>query len=892
MQKIITMSYWYYNYNYRKARRPKKTSTTPVQRKKFGQTFWGQHWLNSLKGIDYSNRLPRGSAYANNGSVLSHEISGNKISAKVQGSMPKPYNVTVEVPVFTQSEKEKLTGILTSNPAWLAGLLNRQLPQELLAEAQKYNIKIFPSAWSDFKMNCSCPDWAVPCKHLAAVIYILSSEIDLNPMLVLNLHELDILAELKKKKIDVSKDIQEELPSLSSGVKFQKKNLLPEADKSRQSAVGSPQSAVHTQEINFSDLDYSHLPETGASLLNLLSEETPFYHKNAKNELLSFFNSVKRDIKRVHSDISDLKAEHLRTCIDARIYIPRKEIRPHIKLVFENEIKNYDLGELSAWMLKIDLPDTLNWCYPMKTMYEMINFSSRLISSGNTIPQLVTHNNTARFIWFPLIQNQTVKQILDKFNMAFPSHALLFEGEKPEETGFPEITNSGLICALFITSFIRVMNEDEHKKGKSDVLLSAFSGFDSELLSDSSVANAMQLWLKKLHVAKSRFTPVLQVEDKYPEFRVSLLIDDKERTDTPPVIFKNFSEDKRYQDEKMGVLKNLMLLGNHFKQLSELVNNTKKKYLSYSTNEFTTLLFGMLPVMKLLGVEVLLPKNMAKVTAPKLSLMIKNKSGEKPRSFLDLYEMLGFDWQIAVGDMLMDKEEFFKLLGNFTGLVKLKDRFVMLSPEELEKLKKQLSNPPHPDHNDTVRALLSEDYDGAPLGIDPKLTKLIKQWTGPGKESLPEELNATLRPYQVRGYEWLYKNSKLGIGSILADDMGLGKTLQAIAFMLKLKQNGELQKKKALVIAPTTLLTNWAREIDKFTGSLSHFIYHGQKRNSDEFSGYDVILTSYGMLRSDLASMTVRSWNRSGKLRLLLSCGGLKVISQLFPIFPIKLKTM
>ena len=78
-------------------------------------------------------------------------------------------------------------------------------------------------------------------------------------------------------------------------------------------------------------------------------------------------------------------------------------------------------------------------------------------------------------------------------------------------------------------------------------------------------------------------------------------------------------------------------------------------------------------------------------------------------------------------------------------------------------------------------------------------------------------LKATLRPYQERGYQWLYNNSKVGFGSIIADDMGLGKTLQVLSLLLRLKQEGRFIKRKALIVVPTTLITNWQKEIERLT---------------------------------------------------------------------------
>jgi non-specific serine/threonine protein kinase len=117
---------------------------------------------------------------------------------------------------------------------------------------------------------------------------------------------------------------------------------------------------------------------------------------------------------------------------------------------------------------------------------------------------------------------------------------------------------------------------------------------------------------------------------------------------------------------------------------------------------------------------------------------------------------------------------------------------------------------------------------------------------------LPEQLQGILRPYQVSGYHWLNYLSEVKWGGILADDMGLGKTVQALTYMQHYKnENGKLQ---AIVVCPTTLIYNWENEIKKFTPKLTYYIHHGATRSRDKekFANHDVVITTYGTLRSDI----------------------------------------
>lgn len=125
----------------------------------------------------------------------------------------------------------------------------------------------------------------------------------------------------------------------------------------------------------------------------------------------------------------------------------------------------------------------------------------------------------------------------------------------------------------------------------------------------------------------------------------------------------------------------------------------------------------------------------------------------------------------------------------------------------------------------------------------------------------PEGIQATLRPYQLGGYQWLQVLDSLGWGGCLADDMGLGKTLQTITFLQWLKE--KTPGAQSLVICPTSLIYNWQAELEKFAPDLSYHIHYGASRVWDEKEPptADVILTSYGMARSDLQMLRHIRWH-------------------------------
>lgn len=156
--------------------------------------------------------------------------------------------------------------------------------------------------------------------------------------------------------------------------------------------------------------------------------------------------------------------------------------------------------------------------------------------------------------------------------------------------------------------------------------------------------------------------------------------------------------------------------------------------------------------------------------------------------------------------------------------------------------------------------------------MDKKAENLVKKQLKPGEFSrfkklieenkiydAPNSLTGELRPYQKIGYSWLVQNIKYNFGCILADDMGLGKTVQVLSAILHFKEINSFETEPSLIIVPPTLISNWENEIKKFTPELTYYIYHGSNRTFP-FEDYDIILTSYGIIRSDLDMFLDKEW--------------------------------
>ncbi len=157
-------------------------------RNDLAKTWWSKQWIHALetRALRDPNRLPRGRTYARRGAVIDLEIDEGQITAEVKGSRARPYKITIGIRRFRPEEWDSLFEVIGSQVGFTADLLAGVVPHELVADAAHRGVELLPEA-GDLSMNCSCPDWAVPCKHLAAVCYMTAAALDDDPFQILRL---------------------------------------------------------------------------------------------------------------------------------------------------------------------------------------------------------------------------------------------------------------------------------------------------------------------------------------------------------------------------------------------------------------------------------------------------------------------------------------------------------------------------------------------------------------------------------------------------------------------------------------------------------------------------------------------------------------------------------
>lgn len=173
------------------------------ERGAIGSTWWSRRWIGVLESFSMGTRLTRGRSYARQGQVVSIDIQPGLVTAKVQGSQPRPYTIKIQLKPLTDRDWEQVIKAMAAQAIFAAKLLAGEMPTNIEEAFQAVNLSLFPTRMKDLGTQCSCPDWANPCKHIAAVYYLLAERFDEDPFLVFKLRgrtKEEIIAALREQR--------------------------------------------------------------------------------------------------------------------------------------------------------------------------------------------------------------------------------------------------------------------------------------------------------------------------------------------------------------------------------------------------------------------------------------------------------------------------------------------------------------------------------------------------------------------------------------------------------------------------------------------------------------------------------------------------------------------
>jgi len=223
-------SYWGY-YKPAKPKEVKDGIKAKSKRGAIGETWWSKRWIGVLESFDMGTRLTRGRSYARKGQVISIDIHKGEVTAKVQGTRPKPYAVRIQLNPISELDWDRVSDAMASKAIFAAKLLSGEMPLDIEDAFSEAGVSLFPTSKKELETNCSCPDWANPCKHIAAVYYLLAERFDEDPFLIFKLRgrtEEEIIDALREKRALTAEEESEAITEGAVSIPGEKVKSLDE----------------------------------------------------------------------------------------------------------------------------------------------------------------------------------------------------------------------------------------------------------------------------------------------------------------------------------------------------------------------------------------------------------------------------------------------------------------------------------------------------------------------------------------------------------------------------------------------------------------------------------------------------------------------------------------
>lgn len=786
-----------------------------MAKKQYGTTTWGAELLTVLERKTDYGRLGRGRTYANTGRVYDVSVKESHIRAKVEGNYNPYYSTSMDFTPFAKDEVESIKSILEKNPLILASIMNGELPKSFLNLLFEAKISLF----ENFKMSCSCPDfWGdYACKHIAGLYYIAVSEMDKNPFILFSLRGFDLI-----QHYGIENEIHIEYPFA----------LTP----------------YHKQEVSSEPLEMIKLGDNSNFILSMLSPNPPFAPIDYKEVMEEFYKKVPRalaqniapvqsreidDIERLFQNADfEFLLEH--TIYDSKFSISNplltvsKQLFQDIDAVFDKGTMCLDIVELFRLFISFE-EDSGSQSY--RFLFHLFRVAYLMIEAKAFVPAVIEEKKSFFIVYRPLHSIPQVQEQLYTLSKMAPKIV------KYKKNYFDQISSTEALLSAVISDFATGMGFIHRKQNNNPPVITwtffhakvfKVKGFEEENLA-SSIYNYFGIF----DIVKSQYRYKIYI-DKEDDYFLFMRVKHKDKEYLLSQSLTNLN--------KMEILRFISFFSEYLPEIEQLLQLSAVKLSKERLEEF---LLNTSSIISNLGIDIVLPKELKNLLRPKLSLKASSK-GKNLQSFFDLQSMLEYDWQIAIGDQMLSVEEFEKLVSSGKELIEFKENFVVISAEEAKNIFAQIKRKKKLNQFDILQASLNGE-----AFLSKELEAFIDEMLSPKEIAVPNSLEANLRAYQERGFSWNINNLLNGFGTVLADDMGLGKTIQAIASILYLKENGFV-KKRVVIVVPTSLISNWEKELEKFSPSLGYFSYYGLKRELQES---DILITSYDIVRRDLEKL-------------------------------------
>ncbi len=522
-----------------------------------------------------------------------------------------------------------------------------------------------------------------------------------------------------------------------------------------------------------------------------------------------------------------------------------------------------------------------------------------LLVKQHFIPNIIISENTeyegfARWQYILVEKDERIRMMMLTNSMPPICRAIIHNGN----THSPDIILSSYLNAAIdgcIRTWISIADLKSKKLGLSEAWLESLATGEPIKVSKSEIKKILEgllTWKAQMDEEKSTFRTCFRLEPPNPEDKVpnrwllryllqaaddpSLLVPAekvwKESKDT--LQFLNYIFD--HPQEKL--LADLGKATRLYPPIEDSLQSIRPISVQLDTNQAYIFLKEAASLLDESGFGVLVPTWWNKgATKSKLGLRLNLKPKNVPKIIKGTFNsnsLLEFNWELAIGDDPIGREEFEKLASLKEPLVNIRGQWVELKKDNIAALYKFLETKGLGEIklSDALRLGIGQEEHDSTLPISGFtasgwISEIFERISGRSEItelSQPSNFVGTLRPYQIKGFSWLSFLRQYGLGACLADDMGLGKTIQLLALLLRDKE--AKVKKPTLLICPTTIIGNWQREANRFASSLKLLIHHGANRmKNEEFLSevqkYDLVISSYALTHKDEGLFSEIKWN-------------------------------
>ncbi|MCP5454340.1 MAG: DEAD/DEAH box helicase family protein [Spirochaetaceae bacterium] len=809
----------------------------------FGLTPWGRFFIGAMEALADEGRLARGRSYAGNGAVLDLSLHDGVAIARVAGNYRPFYTVTIHFKPLPEGQAAIVRAAFDADPLLRGRVAAGELPTGLLERLEQAGVRLLPSRWSEMARSCDCPDSGDPCKHQAAVYYVIAQEIDRDPFCLFRLRGVDLggvpsaVGETVGRADPAERPVPEPVP-VRLVDPWPDPDYLP--DPLERAGPLAPYVAAIPSMLP---------PSRGLAPFDLRVACTAFYHRAAASapELLAPPEAMDgpraRAFAAARFDAAFARNGPVST---ARVVSPAfsggaRDAR--------KRATGGGLGMLEASRLFAACGER-DGSASYRFMRALFAACRSICSACAFAPDLRERDGRFSVVWKPARFGSDVDAMLSALEPLATAPRPVDGGPVPD----PRSLVDALVSA-FLTEYAAAVGyapasvrEREHPAARA-----LFGGRPVPCSAPGrrSLPGAIDAWLSVYDMAASR--PPLElkvsaVRGAEGAYRLSAAVIGPDGSRLALRRAARSASGVRASEATAFAA----MLSNFVPALGCLGVDA---WAALDERELAAFVVEAAPLLARFGVGVVLPKELRALARPVPALRARKKAGLV--TYLDLATAFSFDWTVAIGDERLSPAEFSALLESGLALVRWRGRWVRLDPAEAARVLSVVRSRKAPGAMEALRLAVSGE-----AAADGELGEAVGLLVGAGRREaddapVPASLQATLRPYQERGYRWMLGNFERGLGCLLADDMGLGKTVQTIAAVLALKEAGRLGS-GALVCAPASLLTNWERELGRFAPSLSLCVYYGRGRARREA---DVTLTSYETLIRDREKLAAGSWS-------------------------------